>query len=146
MHVNTVGPLMDCYQHQARVNVEKLHRNAAVHFTTFFAHKIESSVTTDVPPASHFLMAHRQMYHPGANDKPTTTSLFDVFRVCNRGQPRLLASLPTLEEARARVEVLGATKPGEYFVFGQLSLLEESIKVERRRPHEVKKVIKKLRR
>ena len=63
MHVNTVGPLMDCYQHQARVNVEKLHRNAAVHFTTFFAHKIESSVTTDVPPASHFLMAHRQMYH-----------------------------------------------------------------------------------
>jgi hypothetical protein len=147
MHVNTVSPLMDCYQHQARVNVLQLHRNAPVQFTTFFAHKIASSVTTDVPAASHFLMAHRQMYHhPGASDKPTTTSLFDVFRACNRGQPRLLASLPTLEEARARVEVLGATKPGEYFVFSQLSLLEESIKVERRRPHEVKKVMKKLRR
>jgi len=111
-------------------------------------HKIEPSVTTDVPPASHFLMAHRQMYHhPDSSDKPTTTPLFDVFRVCNSGQPRLLASLATLEEARARVEVLGATKPGEYFVFSQLSLLEESIKVERRRPlYEVKKGIKTLRR
>jgi hypothetical protein len=86
-------------------------------------------------------------HHPDASDKLTTTPLFDVFRVCNSGQPRLFASLPTLEEAKARVEVLGTRKPGEYFVFNQLSLLEELIKVERRRPlHEVKKVIKRLRR
>ena len=80
-------------------------------------------------------MAHQQIYHhPNSSEKSTTTPLFDVFRVGNSGQPRLLASVPTLEEARARVDVLGATKPGEYFVFSQLSLLEESIKVERRRP------------
>ena len=34
---------------------------------------------------------------------------------------------------KARAAALGATKPGEYFVFNQLSLLNESIKVERHR-------------
>ena len=42
--------------------------------------------------------------------------LFDVCQVAKSGQKVRLASLPTLEGAKARVAVLGATKPGEYSV------------------------------
>jgi hypothetical protein len=77
-------------------------------------------------------MAHRQIHRQrGRSEKSNAIPLFDVFRVGKSGQDVRLASLPTLEEAKARIAALGATKPGEYFVFSQLSLLNESIKVER---------------
>jgi hypothetical protein len=73
-------------------------------------------------------MAHRETHRQrGSNAIP----LFDVFRVAKSGQKVRLASLPTLEGAKARVAALGAAEPGEYFIFSQLSLLNESIKVER---------------
>jgi hypothetical protein len=77
-------------------------------------------------------MANRQaLRRRGISEKTAAISLFDIFRVSNSGQPHRLASVPTLEEARARIAVLGEAQPGEYFVFSQLSLLRESIKVER---------------
>ena len=77
-------------------------------------------------------MAHKQTHRQrGRTEKPNAISLFDVFRVGKSGQDVRLASLPTLEEAKARIAVLGATKPGEYFVFSQLSSLNELIKVKR---------------
>jgi hypothetical protein len=77
-------------------------------------------------------MAKRQaLLRRGTSKKSAAISLFDVFRVSNSGQAHRLASVPTLEEAKARIAVLGEAKPGEYFVFSQLSLLRESIKVER---------------
>jgi hypothetical protein len=85
-----------------------------------------------MPRASLTYVAYRQTQHRrGTSETSTTIPLFDVFRVGDSGQPRRLASLRTLEEAKARVAMLGEAKPGEYFVFSQLSLLSESIKVER---------------
>jgi hypothetical protein len=75
-------------------------------------------------------VTHRQT-HRQRGRKLNAILLFDVFRVAKSGQEVRLASLPTLEGAKARVAALGATKPGEYFIFSQLSLLNESIKVER---------------
>jgi hypothetical protein len=75
-------------------------------------------------------MAHRQT-HRQRSSSGNAIPLFDVFRVAKSGQEVRLASLPTLEGAKARVAALGAAKPGEYFIFSQLSLLNESIKVER---------------
>jgi hypothetical protein len=78
------------------------------------------------------LMAHKQTHRQhGGREKSSAIPLFDVFRVGKSGQDVRLESLSTLEEAKARIAVLGATKPGEYFVFSQLSLLNESIKVKR---------------
>ena len=75
-------------------------------------------------------MAPRQTHrHRSGSDN--AIPLFDVFRVAKSGQEVRLASLPTLEGAKARVAALGAAKPGEYFIFSQLSLLNESIKVKR---------------
>jgi hypothetical protein len=75
-------------------------------------------------------MTHRETHRQrGSSDN--AIPLFDVFRVAKSGQEVRLASLPTLEGAKERVAALGATKPGEYFIFSQLSLLNESIKVER---------------
>jgi hypothetical protein len=76
------------------------------------------------------LMSHRGT-HRRRGRKSNAIRLFDVFRVAKSGREVRLASLPTLEGAKARVAALGAAKPGEYFVFNQLSLLNESIKVER---------------
>jgi hypothetical protein len=75
-------------------------------------------------------MTHRQTHRQrGSSGK--AIPLFDVFRVAKSRQEVRLASLPTLEGAKARVAALGAAKPGEYFIFSQLSLLNESIRVER---------------
>jgi hypothetical protein len=77
-------------------------------------------------------MAHRQTHRQrGRSEKSDGIPLFDVFRVAKSGQEVRLASLATLEGAKARVAALGAAKPGEYFIFSQLNLLHESIKVER---------------
>jgi hypothetical protein len=85
-----------------------------------------------MPRARLTYVAYRQTHHRrGTCENSSATPLFDIFRVIDGGQPRRLASLRTLEEAKACVAVLGKAKPGEYFVFSQLSLLSESIKVER---------------
>ena len=75
-------------------------------------------------------MTYRRTHRQG-DRKSNAIPLFDVFRVAKSGQEVRLASLSTLEGAKERVAALGATKPGEYFIFSQLSLLNESIKVER---------------
>ena len=75
-------------------------------------------------------MAHSQT-HRQRGRKSNAILLFDVFRVAKSGHEVRLASLSTLEGAKERVAALGATKPGEYFIFSQLNLLHESIKVER---------------
>jgi hypothetical protein len=41
---------------------------------------------------------------------------FDVFRIKD-GQPLWINSAPALATARSQVEVLGASKPGEYLIF-----------------------------
>jgi hypothetical protein len=76
-------------------------------------------------------MMVRRKTHRRRGSSDSAIPLFDVFRVAKSGREVRLASLPTLEGAKARVAALGATKPGEYFIFSQLSLLNESIKVER---------------
>jgi hypothetical protein len=41
---------------------------------------------------------------------------FDVFRIKD-GQPLWINSAPALAAAKSQVEVLGASKPGEYLIF-----------------------------
>lgn len=76
------------------------------------------------------LMTHKGT-HRQRGSRGKAIALFDVFRVAESGQEVRLASLPTLERSKARVAALGAARPGEYFIFNHLSLLNESIEVRR---------------
>jgi hypothetical protein len=44
---------------------------------------------------------------------------FDIFLVADDGNPVWIEPAETLEAAQARVAELGATNPGEYFIFSQ---------------------------
>jgi hypothetical protein len=55
---------------------------------------------------------------------------FDIFRVSEDGVPVWIEPAETLEGAQARVAELGATHPGEYFVFSQKTGHKLSITVD----------------
>ncbi len=44
---------------------------------------------------------------------------FDIFRVGEGGHPIWLEPSATLDDAKARVQELGKSRPGEYLVFSQ---------------------------
>jgi hypothetical protein len=44
---------------------------------------------------------------------------FDIFRVVEGGQPLWCEPASTLEDAKARVQELGRSRPGEYLIFSQ---------------------------
>ena len=44
---------------------------------------------------------------------------FDIFRVVQGSQPLWLEPALTLDDAKARVNELGESRPGEYLIFSQ---------------------------
>jgi hypothetical protein len=44
---------------------------------------------------------------------------YDIFRVDTDGTPVWLGPANTLNDARARIQQLGATEPGDYFIVNQ---------------------------
>ena len=44
---------------------------------------------------------------------------FDIFRVTQDSQPLWLEPASTLDDAKARVNELGKSRPGEYLIFSQ---------------------------
>jgi len=44
---------------------------------------------------------------------------FDIFKRLRDGKPLWITSVPEIEEARARVDRLGAIAPGEYLIYSQ---------------------------
>lgn len=64
--------------------------------------------------------------HPGVhrrNDLSFTGGLmdtnFDIFKRLRNGKPLWITSVPEIEEARRRVDHLGAIAPGEYLIYSQ---------------------------
>jgi hypothetical protein len=55
---------------------------------------------------------------------------FDIFRVIKDGQPFWLEPAESLDQAKARVQELGASEPGEYLIFSQKTGHKVSIKVD----------------
>jgi hypothetical protein len=55
---------------------------------------------------------------------------FDIFRVAPDGQLLWLEPAATLDEAKARVQDLGASNPGEYLIFSHKTGHKISIRVE----------------
>jgi hypothetical protein len=44
---------------------------------------------------------------------------FDIFKRLRNGKPLWITSVPEIEEARERVDRLGAIAPGEYLIYSQ---------------------------
>jgi hypothetical protein len=44
---------------------------------------------------------------------------FDIFKRLRNGKPLWITSVPEIEEARRRVDRLGAIAPGEYLIYSQ---------------------------
>jgi hypothetical protein len=44
---------------------------------------------------------------------------FDIFKRLRDGKPLWITSVPEIEEARRRVDHLGAIAPGEYLIYSQ---------------------------
>ena len=44
---------------------------------------------------------------------------FDIFKRLRDGKPLWITSVPQIEEARSRVDRLGAIAPGEYLIYSQ---------------------------
>jgi hypothetical protein len=44
---------------------------------------------------------------------------FDIFKRLRNGKPLWITSVPEIEEARQRVDRLGAIAPGEYLIYSQ---------------------------
>jgi hypothetical protein len=44
---------------------------------------------------------------------------FDIFKRLKDGKPLWITSVPAIEEARVRVDRLGAVAPGEYLIYSQ---------------------------
>jgi hypothetical protein len=44
---------------------------------------------------------------------------FDIFKRLRNGKPLWITSVPGIEEARMRVNRLGAVAPGEYLIYSQ---------------------------
>jgi hypothetical protein len=61
---------------------------------------------------------------------------FDIFRVIQDSQPLWVEPALTLEEATARVNELGKSRPGEYLIFSQKTGHKISIMVARREKRE----------
>jgi hypothetical protein len=60
---------------------------------------------------------------------PSMVPPFDIFRVKD-GSPLWAESVQTLDEAKARVQQLGVSQPGEYLIYSQKTGNKTSIKVE----------------
>jgi hypothetical protein len=56
---------------------------------------------------------------------------FDIFFIDDSDQPVWQDALLTLDDALARVQQLGATYPGEYFIRSQKTSVEVSMRVNR---------------
>lgn len=54
---------------------------------------------------------------------------FDIFRVSDGGHPLWLEPASTLEDAKVRVQELGASHPGEYLIFSQKTGHKISLRV-----------------
>jgi len=60
---------------------------------------------------------------------------FDIFRVMQDSQPLWLEPASTLDDAKARVNELGKSRPGEYIIFSQKTGHKISIMVARQEKH-----------
>lgn len=60
---------------------------------------------------------------------------FDIFRVVQGSQPLWLEPALTLDDATARVNELGKSRPGEYLIFSQKTGHKISIMVAKQEKH-----------
>jgi hypothetical protein len=51
----------------------------------------------------------------------TSIPEYDIFRVHTDGTPIWLGPANTLDDAQAQIRQLRATKPGDYFIFSQMT-------------------------
>jgi hypothetical protein len=61
----------------------------------------------------------------------TMISEYDIFRVDADGRPVWLAPALTLNDAKTRIQHLGATAPGDYIIFNQTTAEKITLKAGR---------------